>query len=233
MFQPADGYRAAIDPVFLAAAVPVKSGEKVLDVGSGTGAASLALAVRVDGIQVTGLEQQAELAALALKSAKESGLDGQVSFLAGDLLNSPEELARGGFDHVMANPPYLAAGRGNLPPDEAKRKATVEGDAVLGDWLGFMLAMVADGGTITVVHRFDRTDEVVKGLSKGAGDIVILPLWQKQETGEAKRVIVQARKGREENTVTASGFVLHSADGGYTTGAEAVLRDAVALDLSL
>ena len=133
----------------------------------------------------------------------------------------------------MGHATSSGAGRGNLPAEGGNRKGAGGGYGGAGGWVGFKPAGVGDGGNRPVVHRFDRTDEVVKGLSKGAGDIVILPLWQKQETGEAKRVIVQARKGREENTVTASGFVLHSADGGYTTGAEAVLRDAVALDLSL
>ena len=39
--QPRRGYRAAIDPVLLAAAVPAQPGERVLDVGTGTGAAAL------------------------------------------------------------------------------------------------------------------------------------------------------------------------------------------------
>ena len=53
VFQPTGGYRAAIDPVLLAAAIPANPTDRVLDVGSGTGAASLALAARVEGCQVT------------------------------------------------------------------------------------------------------------------------------------------------------------------------------------
>jgi len=232
IFQPKGGYRAAIDPVLLAAAIPANPTDRVLDVGSGTGAASLALAARVEGCQVTGLEVQADLVALAHSSAKASGLSDRVSFLEGNLLRLPVVLNPGAFDHVMANPPYLAAGHGNPPPDSARRAATVESDAVLEDWLGFLSVMVADGGTITVVHRFDRTDEVVAGLPKNAGDVVVFPLWQKHQNGEAKRVIVQARKGQEGEILTASGLVLHQPDGVFTPEAEAVLRDAGALDLS-
>ena len=245
ILQPAAGYRAAIDPVLLAAAVPAKPGETVLDVGSGTGAAALALAARLEGVRVTGLEADGALTTLAQESAGESGLSDRVAFVEGDLLTPPSNFKPGGFDHVMANPPYLAAGSGNLPPDRAKRRATVEGDAVLGDWLRFSLEMLRDGGTVTVIHRFDRKDEVIEGLAKGAGGAggaKVFPLWPKKAGEGAKRVIVQAVKGvigaggtrggpRGRDVETLPGLVLHLDGGDYTPDAEAVLRSAEALSL--
>ncbi len=231
IFQPAAGYRAAIDPVLLAAAVPAAAGETVLDVGSGTGAAVLSLAARLAGVRVTGLETAPDLIRLAETGAEESGLAGRVLFIEGNLLSPPGGMVPGGFDHVMANPPYLAEGSGNPPPDAAKRRATVEGDAKLGDWLRFALEMVRDGGTVTVIHRYDRRDEVTAGLMEGAGGMVVYPLWHKKYGGEAKRVIVQARKGAAEEARRASGLVLHDEGGGYTLDAEAVLRGAGALTL--
>ncbi len=231
ILQPAAGYRVAIDPVLLAAAVPAKPGETVLDAGSGTGAAALALAARLEGVRVTGLEAAEGLVALAGESARESGLSDRVAFIEGDLLTPPPDFEPGRFDHVMANPPHLAAGSGNLPSDQAKLKATVEGAAVLGDWLRFSLAMVLDGGTVTVVHRFDRRDEVVAGLSEETGGIVVFPLWPKKQGEGAKRVIVQGRKGENAETRQAPGLVLHQDDGAYTPEAEAVLRGAGALSL--
>jgi len=230
ILQPKGGYRAAIDPVLLAAAVPAKSGDHVLDAGSGTGAAALALAARVEGVRVTGLEAQAGLVTLARQSARKSGLSDRVDFLQGDLLSPPAGLIPGGFDHVMANPPFLAAGQGNPPPDAARQTATVEGDAVLMDWLRFMLTMVRGGGGVTLIHRFDRGEEVADGLAEaGAGDITLFPLWSKPPHNAAKRVLVRAVKGAGGEPRTAEGLVLHREDGGYTPEAEAVLRDAAPL----
>lgn len=225
ILQPAEGYRAAIDPVLLAAAVPARPGEAVLDAGSGSGAASLALATRCGGVSVTGLEAQGPLVTMARGSARENDLDGRIRFLVGNLLTPPEELMPGSFDHVMANPPYMAAGHGNPPPDASRRAATVEGDAALADWLGFLLSRARDGGTVTVIHRFDRAQEVAAGLKDmGAGDMVVFPLWQKHENGEAKRVLIQARKGGFGEMRTSGGLVLHDSAGAYTAAAEAVLR---------
>ena len=103
--QPVGGFRAAIDPVLLAAAIPAKPGERVLELGAGTGAASLCLARRVAGCEILGLELQPDLAALATGNAETNLLAGQVAFRVGDLLHPPADLAAGGFDHVMANPP--------------------------------------------------------------------------------------------------------------------------------
>mgnify|MGYP003408994725 CR=1 FL=1 len=43
LLQPRKGYRAATDPVLLAAAVPARSGQSVLDLGCGAGAAALSV----------------------------------------------------------------------------------------------------------------------------------------------------------------------------------------------
>lgn len=231
LLQPRQGYRAAIDPVLLAAAVPAKSGDRVLDVGSGSGAAALALAARVVGARVVGLDAERAMVRLAERSATASRLADRVEFVAGDLLSPPQALRPASFDHVMANPPYAPAGRGNAPAEAGKRAATVEGRTTLADWLKFAIAMVRPGGTVTVIHRFDRRGEVTAGLAVGAGGAAVFPLWPKRQGQGAKRVIVQATKGAAGATRTAAGMVLHRADGGYTDEAEAVLREARALKL--
>ena len=62
--QPAEGYRVAVDTVLLAAAVPIETGQKALDLGCGVGGAMLCLACRVPGITITGIEIQDELTQL-------------------------------------------------------------------------------------------------------------------------------------------------------------------------
>ena len=241
ILQPAGGYRAAIDPVLLAAAVPAQPGETVLDAGSGTGAAALALAARIEGVGVVGLDCEPGFIGLARNSAEESGLSQSIRFVEGDLLSPPPDLGTGGFDHVMANPPYRAGGSGSPPADAGKRAATVESRARLDDWLRFLVAMACPGGTVTVIHRFDRKDEVIAGLGGDNAGLVVFPLWakaqearsglsrdrDKNKQGEgAKRVIVQTRKGQQGETRVVEGLVLHNDDGSYTPEAEAVLRGA-------
>jgi tRNA1(Val) A37 N6-methylase TrmN6 len=232
--QPASGYRVAIDPVLLAAAVPTTAGA-VLDVGCGVGAASLCYAARVSGARVTGLELRADWARLAEENLQENGLAQRVRIVCGDLLQPPRALPAGGFDEVMANPPYLPAGRADMrrPPSDAP--ASVEGDAKLGDWVAFCLSMAGPKGGITMIHRADRLDEILVHLHGKAGAVVVFPLWPRAPGesggGDARRVIVQARKGSNAPMRLAAGLVLHRGGGAYSDAAERVLRDGAALAL--
>ncbi len=230
--QPKAGYRAAIDPVLLAAAVPAGAGETVLDVGTGAGAAALCLATRVPDCRIVGIEMQRELARLATENAVLNGVDDRVEVLVGDLMQPPPRLAPGSFDHVMANPPHHEAGRAVPSPDAAKALAAIEGTADLAAWVGFCVRMARPRGSITLVHRADRLDALLAHLHGKAGAIVVFPLWPDAAGGRpAKRVIVQARKDAAAPAVLAPGLALHEADGRYTAGAEAVLRDAAAIEL--
>ena len=231
LLQPVKGYRAAIDPVFLAAAVPAKAEETVLDVGVGVGAAALCLAARVAEARVAGIELRRELVRLAVRNAEANGLARRVDFMVGDLVKAPRRLAPGSFHHVMANPPYRARGTGNLPPDPGRAAATVEGKAELNDWLAFCIRMMRDGGTVTLIHHYDRRDEVVSGLRRGAGGIVVCPLWPKQAGEGAKRVIIGARRGSPELLTILPGLILHGEEGTYTEEAESMLRHGQPLAL--
>jgi tRNA1(Val) A37 N6-methylase TrmN6 len=233
--QPRDGARVAIDPIFLAAAVPAEPGQTVLDIGVGSGAASLCLAARVPECRVVGLELQPDLALLAGENAALNGMADRVTVLAGDLLRPPPGLAPGGFDHVMANPPFLERGRVSPPPNPAKEAAAVEGEAGLVDWVRFALKMARPKGSVTFVHRADRIDALLGHLAgrsdaDRAGGVVVFPLWPKAGR-DAGRVLVRARKQSIAPARLSAGLVLHEADGSFTEAAEAVLREGRALVL--
>ncbi|WP_247881145.1 tRNA1(Val) (adenine(37)-N6)-methyltransferase [Skermanella sp. TT6] len=230
LMQPARGYRAAIDPVLLAAATPAAAGDRVLDVGAGVGAATLCLAARVPGADVTGLELQPGLAALGAENVRANGLEDRVRILEGDLLAPPEELAHTAFDRVMTNPPFQEAGTHTPPPDGSRALAHGEGAADLAAWLDFCARRVKPRGTLTVIHRADRLDDLISLLRGRFGGITLVPLWPKAGR-PARRIVVTARKGARSPARLMPGLVLHEADGGFTGAAQAILRDGAALDL--
>ena len=225
LIQPQAGYRAAIDPVLLAAVTAVQPGDRVLDVGTGTGAAALCLAVRVPGAAVVGLERRAEAADFARRNAALNGLEDRVTVLDGDLLAPPPELVPGTFDRVTMNPPYLRAGAASLPPDPWKAAANVEGEAGLADWVRFAAAMLKPRGALTMVHRADRVDEILAALYGARfGSLLLVPLWPKPGE-EARRILLAARKGGRSPARFTAGLVLHDPDGTYSAKAQRILRD--------
>ncbi len=230
-FQPVRGYRAAIEPVILAASVPAGAGEEVLDVGSGAGAAALCLAARVPGVRVTGLESDADLVDLARRNGDANGFGDSVRFILGDLLDAGDPFGPHSFHHVMANPPFAEAGRGNPPARADKAQSNVEGKATIAHWVNFCLKMVKPKGTLGLIHRADRLDAVLAALAGRLGGIVVYPLWPESSGKPAKRVVVRGHPGVATPMKLSPGLVLHERDGSYTDEAEAVLRHARALDL--
>jgi tRNA1(Val) A37 N6-methylase TrmN6 len=228
--QPQEGYRVAIDPVFLAASVPAGPGDMVLDVGAGVGAAALCLAWREPGCQVRGIEVQRDLARLAAHNVELNGFVGRVEVMIGDIMRPPPRLAPSSFQHVMANPPFLPTAAATAPPHHGRATAHLEGEATLADWVRFCLTMARPKGTITFIHRADRMEALLGELKSRAGDIVVFPLWP-GGSRPASRILVRARKEVGAPTRLAAGLVLHEPDGRYTPAAEAILRDGVGLVL--
>ena len=228
--QPASGYRVAIDPVFLAAAVPAAPHQTILDIGCGAGAAMLCLAARVPQARVVGLEMQRDLVRLAGDNAILNCMEARVSAMLGDLLHAPPRLSPGGYDHVMANPPHLERGRATASLSSDRVAATIEGDADLAAWVRFALAMVRPKGSVTFIHRADRIDALLGEIAGRAGEVVVYPLWPGPGK-PAVRILVRARKDSAARAQLAPGLVLHEPDGQLTSAAEGVLREGRGLDL--
>lgn len=227
--QPAGGLRATSDAVLLAAAVRAGPVDHILDMGCGTGAATFCLTARVEGCRVTGLEADKALAALAATNAALNEVEVRVDIVADTLPFTTSPALDGPFDHVMTNPPYLPIGRARRKDDTARDRATVE-SVDLATWLGFALDRLRPRGTLTVVHRADRLDDLLDVLSGPAGDIAIFPLWSNAEDDKpARRVLVRARKGVNAPLRLLPGLVMHDRGGGFSKVAETVLRDGKAL----
>ena len=159
LLQPRRGYRVAVDAVLLAAAVEARASDHVLDLGAGVGSVGLCLAVRVPGCKVVGIELQPSLATIAERNAALNGLAGHMRTIVHDLARPlPDGL--GPFDHVVTNPPYLAAAVADPSPDPSKALATVESSADLARWLDVATGAVKPAGTLTIVHRADRLEEI-------------------------------------------------------------------------
>lgn len=233
IWQPKAGYRAAMDPVLLAAAVPARAGETVLELGCGAGVASLCLARRVPGLGIAGIERQAEYAGLARRNASENGLAFDVT--EGDIARIPAGLRALSFDHVIANPPYFPKG-GGTPARDGGREAAQREELALAEWLRIGLKRLRPGGWLTVIQSADRLPDLLAGLGPGAGSTSVLPVVPRAGR-PAGRVILRTRKGGRAAFRLLAPLVIHSGaqhlrDGDdQTPEARAILRGAAALNL--
>ena len=224
--QPARGHRTGIEPVFLAAAVPARPGDRVLEAGSGAGAGLLCLAARVPGLQGTGIELDPDTAALARCNLRDNGLPGwpvlEVDVLTLDM--------PGTFTHAFANPPWHDPA-GTPSPDRLRRLAKTDAEAGLESWASALTGAVWPGGTVTLVMPGASAARGLCALrGAGCGGLVLAPLWPKPGR-DARLAIVQGRRGSRAQDRVAPGLVLHHEHGGYTSDADAVLRCGAALPI--
>lgn len=232
--QPLSGYRAGVDPVLLAASVPAKRGQRVLELGTGSGVGLLCLMCRVPGLDGVGLERDAGMAALA--AANMAANDVGARIVEADLRQMPADIRATSFDHVLANPPFFDRSGGS-PAREAGREAGRGQETPLSDWTEAGVRRLKPGGLLSVIQRMERLPEMLASLDSRLGGIIVLPLAARMGR-EAKLFILQAKKGGKGRFRLLPPFILHAgpkhvADGDdYTAEASAILRDGAPLDLT-
>jgi len=222
--QPADGYRTGIEPVLLAASVPARPGQRILEGGVGAGAGLLCLACRVTGVLGVGIEIDPAMAALARVNIRANGQSG----LTVETADLAVWQASQTFDHAFSNPPWHDAAA--TPSPLARRQlATHEGGLTLEAWVGALQRPLVAGGTLTLLVPAGHAGRVLASLhGTGFGRVVLVPLWPKPGR-DAKLLLVQGCKGRRDPDRITAGLVLHGDDGRFSPGAQALLKDAAPL----
>jgi len=195
--QQQSGHRAGHDAMLLAAATPARPGDRVVDFGAGVGAAGLALATRVAGIDLLMVERDESLAGLARDNAGLNRIAAEICLL--DLAGDANAFANAGLgpdsaDVVLMNPPFNDSTRHRSSPDEVRRAAHMAEPDTLETWIHAARRVLKSGGRLSLIWRADGLAAVVSALDRGFGGVAIRPVHP--DAGRpAIRVLVGATKG--------------------------------------
>jgi tRNA1(Val) A37 N6-methylase TrmN6 len=207
--QPKSGHRAGHDAMLLAAATPARPGDRVADFGAGIGAAGLAVARRVAGIDLVLVEIDQALADFARGNAASNEIMAEVIVL--DLTSSADAFAAAGLspdsvDVVLMNPPFNDPSRHRASPDKAV--AHVASAATLESWIHASRRILKSGGVLSLIWRADGLAEVLAALDRGFGSLIVVPV----HGGAGKpaiRVLIRAIKGGKAPTEILAALVLN------------------------
>jgi tRNA1(Val) A37 N6-methylase TrmN6 len=208
--QRKSGHRAGHDAMLLAAATPARSGDRVVDFGSGVGAAGLAVARRVAGVELVLVEIDEGLAALARGNASSNAIAADIVVL--DVTSGADAFAAAGLspetvDVVLMNPPFNDPARHRASPDRAREIAHVATATTLESWVHAARRILKSGGVLTVIWRADGLSEVLAAFGRGFGSLAILPVHGDVKT-PAIRVVIRAIKGGKAPTQMHPGLML-------------------------
>lgn len=223
--QSQDGLRASMDSVLLASVVTAKSGQSVLDMGCGTGSVGLCVNARLNDLNLSihGLDIQGDMIDLAEDNAVENQLNPDF-YRSGDVSDKSIYDAEA-FDHVVMNPPYYEDGERLQSPDPAREKAFT-GD--LDIWVNSATHWLKHGGSLAIIHRADKLDDILKSLHKRYGAIEIWPIHSKAKD-PAIRVIVKAIRNRKTPLKIHPMVCLFDENGEQSSQAQSILRDGCGL----
>jgi tRNA1(Val) A37 N6-methylase TrmN6 len=233
--QPKSGHRAGHDAMLLAAATAARAGDRVVDFGAGVGAAGLALATRIPGIQIVLVEIDEVLAELARGNAASNRIETKVITM--DLASGADAFADAGLapdsvDVVLMNPPFNDSKRHRSSPDKRRETAHVADAATLESWIHAARRILKSAGVLTLIWRADGLGQVLAALDRGFGSLAILPVHGNAAT-PAIRVLVRAVKGGRAPTALYPGLMLNDESGVPNKQVEEILVGRGALPLAV
>ena len=225
--QPQKGFRAGGDSLLLSAAVPALAGERVLELGSGVGVVSLALASRVAGLHLQLVEVDGDTAALARHNIAANHQAGRLSLgqtnvLAGDA-HSTDLFKQGTFfDHCYCNPPYFdpsATRHSDHHLADLARRTPMP----LSAWVKSMVRWTKSGGTMTMICRAQSSIEVLSAFERSAGGIELVPLYPKPDE-PAVNVIIRGVKDSRAAFRLRQGLTIRDGGGKLAPEVEQIQR---------
>lgn len=192
IIQDPNGYCFTSDAVLLANNTHIKKGERVCDLGTGSGIIPILLAVKTELNEVVGLELIERQVDMATRSVELNGLTDKVKIVHGDIKEGDKIFGCGSFDVVTSNPPYGKLGRGAIKEDEWKARSMYEVTITLEEVIKTASKLVKYGGRVNIIIKADRLSETLCLMTKYGV--------------EPKKVINVFRKGNLADTVIVEGL---------------------------
>ena len=205
--QPGEGYRAGTDAILLASSLNAQAGDKILELGCGTGVVMLLATHHLPDCSFTGLEKSEDMLALANANTKDHD---NIDIVSGSIRRIPHDWHLQ-YDQLVANPPFFDNRRA-VRMSAGKEPSFVNKGLTLDDWLGAMLICLKPRGVGTLIYRADGLEKICAALLGKAGRLRILPIHSYADE-PAKRIIVQFRKGLKSESALLPALVMHERGG--------------------
>lgn len=205
-----------MDAVLLSGFAVVKPGEKVLDMGTGTGIIPILLEAKTEGKHFTGLEIQEAMADMAGRSVLLNHLEHKIDIKTGDIKEAGRIFGGASFDVVTTNPPYMNDSHGLKNPDMAKAIARHEVLCSLEDVVREAAKVLKPGGRLYMVHRPHRLIEIITELTRHKLEPKRMKLVHPFVDKEANMVLIEAAKGGRSMLKVDKPLIVYKEQGVYT-----------------
>jgi len=215
-----EGYRFSIDSVLLAHYPRLNTNEKILDLGAGTGVIGLILCFRYPelDISITGIELQADLAALARENIISNGFDANFTIIEGDVGSCRAVLKPESFSLIISNPPFYTAGSGRRNEHPEALIARHQNEDGLQPFIDAAAFSLQNKGRAVFIYPADKVVELL-GYCTGRrlNPKSIQFIYSYPEADAASLVVIEAVKNGGTTTRVKQPLTIFDAPGGDYT----------------
>lgn len=221
IIQNPDKFCFGMDAVLLSgfaaeSASGIREGDKVIDLGTGTGIIPILLEAKTKAVHLTGLEIQKESADMAYRSVRLNGLEGKIDIVTGDIREADALFAAASFDIVTCNPPYMIGQHGLVNPDGPKAIARHEVLCTFDDVAKAAARLLKPGGHFYLVHRPFRLAEIMTTLSQCKLEPKRMRLVYPYVDKEPNMVLLEATRGGKSRLQVEPPLIVYKEPGVYT-----------------
>ena len=216
IIQNPDGFCFGMDAVLLSGYAKVKKGQRVLDLGTGTGIIPILLEAKTEASHLTGLEIQEKSADMARRSVRYNDLEDKISIVTGDIKEAGSLFGAASFDVVTSNPPYMIGGHGLQNPSMPKTIARHEVLCDLEDVVRAASTVLVPGGYFYMVHRPFRLAEIITAMTKYQLEPKRMRFVYPYVDKPANMVLIEAVKGGNSQLKVEEPLIVYNKDGSYT-----------------
>lgn len=216
IIQDPERFCFGMDAVLLSGFANIKRGEKVLDLGTGTGIIPILLAAKTEGKHFTGLEIQPESADMAARSVAFNQLEERISIVTGDIKDASNLFGASSFDVITTNPPYMIGEHGLTNGNDAKTIARHEVLCTLDDTLMQSARILKQSGRFYMVHRPFRLAEIFSKMVAYGIEPKRMQLVYPNLNKEPNMVLIEGYRGGKSRITIEKPLIVYNEDGSYT-----------------
>ncbi len=227
IIQRPDAFRFGTDSVLLAHHSGIKNGDRVCDLGCGTGVLSLLLSAARKNAVFDAVEILPDMADMARRSVEYNRLEDRIRVHAMDMRAAPERLGRGGHTLVLCNPPYYSVSSGRIAQNEGRSSARHEVHIALADIARIASALLQHHGRFSLVIPAFRSAEATWALQAAGIEPKYARLVIARPDRIPKLLLIRGIKGANPGIHWAAPLITHEENGEYSKEMQEIYGEGI------